>query len=98
MEQAGLGLQSFNISGCSLGYTAGDGGAVSLAALAPVTINPAASVIPAGDANTDTLLVTDLRGAKLWIRYVYTLISGTGATLAQAVVLGGYQTMPASDY
>ena len=49
-------------------------------------------------ANTDVNLNTDLRGAKLWIRYVYTLISGTGATLAQAVVLGGYQTLPASDY
>lgn len=58
VEHAGLGLQSFNISGCTLSYTAADGAAVTLPALAPVVINPATSVIPAGDANTDTLLVS----------------------------------------
>lgn len=57
VEQSGLGLQSFNILGCSLSYTAADGGAVSLAALAPLNINPAVSIVPAGDANTDTVLV-----------------------------------------
>ncbi|WPB57649.1 PilW family protein [Xylophilus sp. GOD-11R] len=55
LEQAGLGLQSFNISGCSLAYTAGDGASVTLAALAPVVIN--AAQVPAGDTNTDTLIV-----------------------------------------
>jgi type IV pilus assembly protein PilW len=59
VEHAGLGLQSFNISGCTLGYTTtSDLVAVTLPALAPVIVNPATSVIPSGDTNTDTLLVS----------------------------------------
>lgn len=59
VEHAGLGLQSFNISGCTLGYTTSqDAVAVTLPALAPVIVNPATSVIPSGDTNTDTLLIT----------------------------------------
>ena len=59
VEHAGLGLQSFNISGCTLGYTTSlDAASVILPALAPVIINPAVSVIPAGDVNTDTLLIS----------------------------------------
>ena len=59
VEHAGLGLQSFNISGCSLSYTTGtDGASVTLAALAPVVINPSTALVPAGDANTDTLIVS----------------------------------------
>ena len=54
IEHAGLGLQSFNISGCSLTFATG-GTAVTLPSLAPVTIN--STMVPAGDANTDTLLV-----------------------------------------
>ncbi|WP_234197018.1 PilW family protein [Pseudacidovorax sp. NFM-22] len=58
LTQAGLGLSAYTLLGCSLGYTTtGDGAAVTLGALAPVTVNPATSLVPAGDANTDTLLV-----------------------------------------
>ena len=58
IEHAGLGLQSFNISGCSLGYvTSADATAVTLPALVPVVVNPAVAVVAAGDINTDVLLV-----------------------------------------
>ena len=57
IEQAGLGLQSFNLLGCSLTYGTVNDGNVTLPALAPVIVNPAAAVVPAGDLNTDTLLV-----------------------------------------
>ncbi|MDR0378645.1 MAG: PilW family protein [Candidatus Accumulibacter sp.] len=58
VRQAGYGLSSLNVLGCPLtvparaplpGYT--------LSVLAPVTINPPTSVVPAGDNGTDTLLV-----------------------------------------
>jgi type IV pilus assembly protein PilW len=58
IRQSGYGISAYNILGCSLSYTtSGDAASVTLAALAPVTINPATSLVPAGDANTDTLLV-----------------------------------------
>jgi len=57
LEQAGLGLQSFNILGCGLSYLLPSGSAVNLTALAPVMVNPPVALVPAGDANTDTLLV-----------------------------------------
>ena len=52
MRQAGYGITDAKLVGCSLLLRAG----VTLTLLAPVTINHA--LIPAGDANTDTLLVT----------------------------------------
>lgn len=58
IRQAGLGFSAFTILGCSLAYKAStDGGTVQLDALAPVTINPATTVVPKGDTGTDTLLV-----------------------------------------
>jgi len=58
IRQSGYGISAYSILGCSLSYTtSGDSASVTLAALAPVTINPATSLVPAGDANTDTLLV-----------------------------------------
>lgn len=51
VRQAGLGLTDVRMLGCSVTLRTG----VTLSFLAPVTINPAS--IPAGDANTDTLLV-----------------------------------------
>lgn len=58
VREAGLGISAFTVLGCSLSYTTrSDTAAVTLPMLAPVTLNPATSVIPAGDANTDTLLV-----------------------------------------
>lgn len=53
IEQSGFAISSPNLVGCNVtlsnGYTV---------PFAPVIINPASSVVPGGDANTDTLLVT----------------------------------------
>lgn len=58
VRQSGNGISSFGILGCGLTYTtSSDSVAVTLTSLAPVVINPNTSLIPAGDANTDTLLV-----------------------------------------
>ncbi|MCF8167006.1 MAG: PilW family protein [Rhodoferax sp.] len=51
LRTAGYGLADVNLLGCNVLLRAG----VTLVAMAPVTINHAS--IPAGDANTDTLLV-----------------------------------------
>ena len=87
VEHAGLGLQSFNISGCTLAYTAGDGASVTLPALAPVIVNPANAVIPSGDANTDTLLVAAGNSGS----------PSEGDTVSAATTATGYMvTTPAS--
>lgn len=58
IRQAGYGISAFPILGCQLSYTAtADGAAITLPSMAPVNINPATTVIPAGDAGTDTVLV-----------------------------------------
>jgi type IV pilus assembly protein PilW len=59
IRAAGYGVSSYNLTGCSLGYTTSqDSAAVTLSgAIAPVIINPPASLVPAGDTNTDTLFV-----------------------------------------
>ena len=51
VRSAGYGLSAYNLLGCSLTR----GGIVLTNSLSPMTINP--PNIPAGDANTDTLLV-----------------------------------------
>jgi len=51
IQQAGYGVSDISVLGCHTTITG-----VSLS-LAPVIINPATSIIPAGDAGTDTLLV-----------------------------------------
>lgn len=51
IRQAGYGISSPRLLACSLTLRGG----VSLSALAPVTINPAG--VPAGDADTDTVLI-----------------------------------------
>lgn len=53
IEQAGFGIATPALMGCSLTLSP----AVTLPLLAPVVINPSTAVVPAGDANTDTLLV-----------------------------------------
>lgn len=52
IEQAGYGFSEPGLLGCNVFL----GGAV--VPLAPVIINPAFAIIPAGDANTDRLLIT----------------------------------------
>ena len=52
LRMSGYGIAVYNLLGCNL--TLLSGGVVPLA---PVVINPAVATIPAGDANTDRLLV-----------------------------------------
>ena len=51
VRQGGYGINAFNLIGCDVVLPSG----ISLASMAPVTINPAS--IPAGDSNTDTVMV-----------------------------------------
>lgn len=62
--QAGYDINSQNLLGCSVSVPLPPAPnptfptvAFTLPAIAPVTINPASSVVPVGDLNTDTLLV-----------------------------------------
>jgi hypothetical protein len=48
-------------------------------------------------ANTDTGLTTDLRQAKLWIRYYVTKNSGTSAILAGSLILGSSDALPVTN-
>tara|TARA_R110001599_G_scaffold64023_4_gene179455 strand:- start:135045 stop:136121 length:1077 start_codon:yes stop_codon:yes gene_type:complete len=58
LSQAGYGLNAMQLLSCSFKWPVASGGNVTTAAaIAPVTINPPATIIPAGDANTDTLLI-----------------------------------------
>lgn len=58
VRMGGYGLSATTLLGCKLTFTpSGESTAVSLTAISPVTINPPATQIPAGDTNTDTLLV-----------------------------------------
>lgn len=52
IRQSGFGISQVQIMGCPLQLPTG-----TAPALAAVTINPAAAILPAGDANNDTLLV-----------------------------------------
>ncbi|WP_253273769.1 PilW family protein [Collimonas arenae] len=56
--QAGYGISAVGLFNCNLTWKLPSGTSIATAIpLAPVTVNPATSIIPAGDANTDTLLV-----------------------------------------
>ena len=59
IRMAGFGLNAFKLIGCTLNYTPTNEGSALTNALqiAPIIINPSTDFIPAGDANTDTLLV-----------------------------------------
>lgn len=59
IREAGYGLNSLSLLGCSLTYTTTgpDKVSVTLDATAPLNINPSTALVPAGDDNTDTLLV-----------------------------------------
>jgi len=54
LKQAGHGISERRVIGCEL---TGFPGGADLPVAAPVIINPPAAVVPAGDANSDTLLV-----------------------------------------
>jgi type IV pilus assembly protein PilW len=57
VKASGYGVNSYNVLGCTLTYTTSSDAASVTIPLAPTTINPPTSQVPAGDANTDTLLV-----------------------------------------
>lgn len=57
VRSSAFGINAFAILGCNLSFTTSqDSASVSLP-LSPTTINPASSLVPAGDSDTDTLLV-----------------------------------------
>lgn len=56
IRASGYGISAYNILGCKLSFTTKSGSSVSVP-LAPTTINPPGATVPAGDTNTDTLLV-----------------------------------------
>ncbi len=53
MRQSGYGIGNLNLMGCSLLLPTG----LTLTNLAPVIINPATTILPAGDINSDTMLI-----------------------------------------
>lgn len=55
IRQAGYGFNAINALGCA--FTLPAPASLTLAQLAPVIINPPIAEVPAGDANTDTLLI-----------------------------------------
>lgn len=77
LSQAGLGISAYTLLGCSLTYTTtSDSKSVTLSSLAPVTVNPGTSLVPAGDTGTDTLLV----------------VSGSSASPTEGDALAGTST------
>lgn len=52
LQQAGYGLNTLNLLNCNLTLPSG-----ATVPLAPVVLNPAATLLPSGDANTDRVLV-----------------------------------------
>jgi type IV pilus assembly protein PilW len=86
VKQAGYGFSSLNVFGCKLNFHAGRSGvtpslpANSLSVLAPVIINPPASVVPVGEPGTDTLLVAygSSNGAPEGDTIVSKVAAGTG--------------------
>lgn len=57
IRSSGYGFNSYSLLGCSLAYTTSSDTASVTLTMAPVVINPATTVVPAGDANTDTLII-----------------------------------------
>lgn len=55
--QAGYGFSATDLFNCNIKWKIAGTDIATAIRLAPVTINPATSVVPAGDPNTDTLLI-----------------------------------------
>ena len=75
IRQAGFGFNALNALGCQLTIPAPVTHA--LTQLAPVVINPPTTDVPAGDANTDTLLVTYARSLGAPEGDAITMVSGS---------------------
>lgn len=88
IRESGYGINDPNLLGCSLSYkTSGDSTSVTIP-LAPTTINPSTGTVPAGDANTDTLLVVYGNGQG----------STEGDPLIANSTLGSYQVTTGSNF
>jgi type IV pilus assembly protein PilW len=72
IREAGYGFNALNVLGCPLALSASR----TLSQLAPVIINPPTADVPAGDANTDTLLVAYGNGEGSPEGEVITAING----------------------
>lgn len=57
VRSSGFGFNAFAVLGCTLSYTTRQDNSPVKLPLAPATINPDTSLVPAGDEHTDTLLV-----------------------------------------
>ncbi len=58
VSQAGYGFSSASVFNCNATWAVASGSSITTPVpLAPVTINPGTAIIPAGDPNTDTMLV-----------------------------------------
>jgi type IV pilus assembly protein PilW len=56
--QAGYSVASTSLFNCNVKWVLPSGASIATAvSIAPVTINPATNIVPAGDANTDTILL-----------------------------------------
>jgi type IV pilus assembly protein PilW len=84
LRQAGHGINAFALLGCSLS----DGKTLNLSALGPVTINPSTSLVPAGDAHTDTLLIVSGNSSS----------PAEGDPTTAATVTTSYQVTTASNF
>jgi type IV pilus assembly protein PilW len=103
IQQTGYGISAYTLLGCDLTLTSG----VTIGgALVPITINPPATVIPAGDANTSTLLViygnsdTSPEGISIDAQTtpvnVYQVGAPSAFYKASDVVIAAPQTRPAT--
>lgn len=57
IQASGYGISAFNILGCNVTYKTSTDKVNVTVPLAPATINPLISTVPAGDSGTDTILV-----------------------------------------
>lgn len=87
LQQGGYGFSVLEMMGCDMTLPSGP-----TIPLAPVTINPATSVIPAGDADTDRLLVVYGTGNGSTVGDAIKSGSGTTYTMKKAA------TASAGDY
>ena len=88
IQASGYGINSFNVMGCNVTYTTSTDSTSVTIPLAPTTINPPTATVPAGDANTDTLLVVYGNGGG----------SGEGDPLISNSTAGSYPVSTTSSF
>jgi type IV pilus assembly protein PilW len=88
IQASGYGINSFNVLGCNVTFTTSADSTSVTIPLAPTTINPPTNKVPAGDANTDTLLVVYGNGSG----------SGEGDPLISNSTAGSYPVSTTSSF